>query len=224
MFRTAGLAMLSRPQAVVRPMMYAAPAVMCQMRFTSVKVEKQIVKPKVVKKTAKVVKPDNYPKGAKLAYFIFMGENRAKVAAKHPGLSIGSLSKKIGAMYNALAPKDKANYVALAAKDKKRFESEMTTYIANGGVKIPRNSKKVKKVKDPNMPKRNVSAFFIFLSEKRAEAIKAVGNDPRNIGKRIGEMWAVVTPKEKARLAGLAAKDKLRYVKELKAGGYPVKA
>ena len=190
--------------------------------------EKKSAKPEVVQKAAKVVKPDDYPKGAQTAYFLFMGENRNKIKAENPDLSVGDLGKKMGELYKALPADEVERYAGLAKADKERYETEMAAYLAKGGEKVARQSKgaakddKGKKVKDPNMPKRGLSAFFIFSNEKRAEVTKELGNNIGQVGKRMGELWAAVSPEEKARCEDLAAKDKLRFIKECEERGIPV--
>jgi len=157
-----------------------------------------------------------------------MGENRTKIKAENPDLSVADLGKKMGETYHALPADEVERYSALAKADKERYETEMAAYLANGGEKVARNSKATgkdataKKVKDPNMPKRGLTAFFIFSNEKRPEVVAELGNNIGQVGKRMGELWAAVSPEEKARCEDLAAKDKLRFIKECEERGIPV--
>ena len=189
------------------------------------KPDKKSAKPE---KVAKAVKPADYPKGPQTAYFLFMGEVRSKVAAENPTLSTADLTKKLAEMYRALPADEVERIQALAKKDKERHETEMAAFLANGGEKVGRatkaskEGKAAKPAKDPNMPKRPLSAFFIFSNEKRPEVSKEMNNDIGKIGKRMGELWAVISADEKARFEALAAKDKLRFAKECEERGYPV--
>ncbi|CAK0784212.1 hypothetical protein CVIRNUC_007416 [Coccomyxa viridis] len=80
----------------------------------------------------------------------------------------------------------------------------------------PAAKKETKKAKkDPNAPKRGLSAFMYFSNAKRDEVKKenpdlAFGE----VGKRLGELWKEVTPTEKSKFEEMAKKDKARYEKE----------
>ena len=96
----------------------------------------------------------------------------------------------------------------MAARDKIRYQKEMEHYVPPPGEK----GRKRKKDKDPNKPKRNLSAFFFFCNEKRPEVVKVhpefkVGD----VAKALGKQWEQCTDREK--YEKLAAKDKERYEK-----------
>ncbi|KAI8622010.1 structure-specific recognition protein-domain-containing protein [Chytriomyces sp. MP71] len=55
----------------------------------------------------KVKKDPNAPKGPQSSYFMFSAEMRNKVKEDDPGLSIGEVAKKIGAMWKELSSEDK---------------------------------------------------------------------------------------------------------------------
>lgn len=59
-------------------------------------------------------------------------------------------------------------------------------------------AKTEKKKKDPNAPKRGLSAFMFFSNDKREE-IKAAnpGIAFGQVGKKAGEMWNALSEKEK---------------------------
>ncbi|POY70702.1 hypothetical protein BMF94_6285 [Rhodotorula taiwanensis] len=69
--------------------------------------------------------------------------------------------------------------------------------------------------KDPNAPKRNLSAYMIFSQDKRAE-VKEENPDVSfgELGKLLGAKWKSVTPEEKKIYEDKAAADKTRYEKE----------
>jgi len=58
-------------------------------------------------------------------------------------------------MWGELSSEDKVPYDELAAADKTRFEDDMSGYV-------PSNDDKRKTPKDPNKPKRGMSAFMFF--------------------------------------------------------------
>lgn len=68
--------------------------------------------------------------------------------------------------------------------------------------------------KDPNAPKRPLSAFFCFSNEERSK-VKAKYPDYTvgQIAKELGERWK--TCPNKSKFEGLAAKEKERYEEEM---------
>merc|ERR1719263_1450725 len=89
---------------------------------------------------------------------------------------------------------DKAPWDKKAAEDKKRYETEMASYDGPAPVRKSKGSKgkdgKPKKEKDPNAPKRNQSAFFIWLNANRAEIMQKAGLTPKDVTKVAGAAGA----------------------------------
>ena len=73
------------------------------------------------------------------------------------------------------------------------------------------SSPKTKKTKDPNAPKRALSAYFIWLAENRS-ALTKPGMGVTDVSKAAGVEWKKI--KDKTKWETLAAKDKERYEKE----------
>ena len=92
----------------------------------------------------------------------------------------------------------KAKYDAKAAADKKRYEKEMKAY------------------KPPYKPKRPMVAFMFFSIEQRPSVQK---KNPSlgiaDISKVLGQQWRGMTAGQKAKYEEKAAKDKIRYEKEM---------
>jgi len=72
-----------------------------------------------------------------------------------------------------------------------------------------------KKKKDPNMPKRGLSAYMFFANEQRD---KVRDDNPGikfgDVGKILGEKWKQLNEKQKAPYEAKAAADKKRYEEE----------
>jgi len=83
--------------------------------------------------------------------------------------------------------------------------------------KKPRKARGSKKAKDPNMPKRNKSAYFFFCDEKRPE-MKAKYPDYKvtELAKKLGEAWKALDEDDKKEYNESAKKDKERYEKQKK--------
>lgn len=107
---------------------------------------------------------------------------------------------------------EKARFNEMADKDKKRHAAEMEHYQPPVNENGRKNKKKQQK--DPNAPKRPLSAFLWFSSDERPKA-KATMADPTlgNVAKELGRRWAEISDHDKAKYTGLAAKDKARYEK-----------
>lgn len=117
---------------------------------------------------------------------------------------------------------ERAKWDKKAAKDKIRYEEEMKDYVppddsdsdSDGGGK--RKKKKSKKVKDPNKPKRNMSAYFLYSVATRPQVKQdypdlAFGD----IAKKIAEQFRELDPAEKSKWDKKAAADKERYQREM---------
>jgi hypothetical protein len=69
-------------------------------------------------------------KQRRIAYSFFTAEKRNSIAAKHPELSFGDVSKLVGKEWNSLSDKQKAKYVKMEAADKERYEAEKAAVLA----------------------------------------------------------------------------------------------
>jgi hypothetical protein len=83
-------------------------------------------------------------------------------------------------------------------------------------VQKPKRRRKKKKNKDPNRPKRNMSAFFLYSNANR-ERVKEENPDAKfgDIAKILSAEFKQVSASEKAKWDALAAEDKERYQREM---------
>ena len=110
-----------------------------------------------------------------------------------------------------MTDKEKKRFAEMAERDKQRYDREMATYtppVGEGG----RNKRKKK---DPNAPKRPLSAFFLYCSDERP-AVKALypNYSVGEAAKELGERWNKVSPEVKAKYEAKAQADKGRYDRE----------
>ena len=107
--------------------------------------------------------------------------------------------------------KEKGRFHQMSDKDKKRYDAEMANYKPPKGEK---GGKKRKRAKDPNAPKRALSAFFWYCNDERA---KVKSENPEatvgEIAKELGKRWNACSDDFKSKYEALAAKDKARYEK-----------
>lgn len=182
----------------------------------SKKDKKESSKPEKIEK-----KPDNYPKGALSPYIIFVNENREKVKAKNPDIKNTELLSEMGNLWKQASEEEKSRYQKLADQDKLRHEREMAAYVAAGGAVFKRGSgkkkaKSAKKEKDPNAPKRPMTAYFFFAGDYRAKHTDIPAKQQMT---EAGAAWGKMTAEEKQPYEELAAKDKKRYEAECAARG-----
>lgn len=109
-----------------------------------------------------------------------------------------------------MSAQEKAPFQNQAEVDKQRFNAEMRTYVPQDSGK--KRGGKRKRSKDPNAPKRSLSAFFWFCNDERP---KIRGMNPEytvgDVAKELGRMWAGVDPQTRERYNLMAERDKQRY-------------
>ena len=91
----------------------------------------------------------------------------------------------------------------------------------NGDISIRGRSKKEKKVKDPNMPKKFKTAYFIWLwNEDNEIGMSKIKNDlplltHKQALSKAGEIWKSMLDTQKEPFIEKSKEDKVRYEKEL---------
>uniref|UniRef100_A0A8C0PKX4 HMG box domain-containing protein n=2 Tax=Canis lupus familiaris TaxID=9615 RepID=A0A8C0PKX4_CANLF len=132
------------------------------------------------------------PRGKMSSYAFFVQTYREE-HKKHPEASVN---------FSTMSAKEKRKFEDMAKVDKAHYEREMKTYV-------PPKGETKKKFKDPNVPKRPPSAFFLFCSEYRPN-IK--GEYPSlstgDVAKKLGEMWNNTAADDKQPYEKKAAKLK----------------
>ncbi|WP_411025487.1 hypothetical protein, partial [Salmonella sp. s55004] len=152
------------------------------------------------------------------AYAFFVQYKRKYFEVEHPPghkLVFADFSKECAALWKPMTIDDKKPFQDNADKDKVRYDKEMSHY------KPPKGEKKMggkRRKKDPNAPKRNLSAFFLFSNDERA---KVRAQHPEwNVGlvaKQLSVQWRAIDPTLKAKYDQGAVNDKERYQKAMAA-------
>jgi len=129
-------------------------------------------------------------------------------------------AKLVSEEFKALPEKEKSKWEKKAKQDKARYDAEMVNYVppdeesdeGGGGAK----GKKKKTKKDPNAPKRNMSAYFLFSNAMR-NTIKAQNPDASfgELAKLISQNYKSLPEKERKKWEKKAEQDKARYSKEM---------
>jgi high mobility group protein B1 len=156
-------------------------------------------------------KKDSKPKGRMSNYTFFVQMCREEHRKKHPNENVNftEFSKKCAERWKQMTETEKSRFAEMAEKDKHRYNSEMASYTPPVGEAGGRNKRKKK---DPNAPKRPLSAFFLFCQDERP-AVKAI-YPTYSVGeaaKELGERWAKVSAEAKKKYEAKAAVDKQKY-------------
>ena len=142
----------------------------------------------------------------------YLNEKAAKTAAaefveKQEGLSF---KKK-------LVKKDSEDQKKLLYVEDSKEAEKKSVFMSTVAFDLPVSAggAKAKKVKDPNAPKKGMSAFMLFSNEHRNK-IKAANPESTfgEIGRKVGEAWKALNDKQKAVYTKKAEEDKKRYESE----------
>lgn len=152
------------------------------------------------------------PRGRMSSYAYFVQTCRDEHRKKHPDESIdfAAFSRKCSDRWKVMNVSEKKRFVDMADKDKERYQAEMSTYVPPLG----QAKRGKRKQKDPNAPKRSLSAFFWFCNDERP-ALKAA-NPSLSVGdlaKALGKKWGDIGSAEKSKYETMAEKDKDRYAR-----------
>lgn len=183
------------------------------------KVQKPAPKKGAKKVAAKHVVPEkkrrrrkdpNRPKRALSAFMFYSNEVREQVKAERPDLTFLQIAGEIGSRWRQLSDHQKRPYERMAAEDKHRYERAKSDYVPD-----PKYAKSSRKKKDPNAPKRNLSAYFFYCNDLRAQA-RAQHPDKKvtEIASLLAEQWRGLTASKKTKYERMAEKDKERYERE----------
>jgi len=132
---------------------------------------------------------------------------------KHPNENVNftEFSKKCAERWKQMTDKEKKRFTEMADKDKVRYDREMSQYTPPAG-----EGGRKRKKKDPNAPKRPLSAFFLFCHDERPSVkvlypTYGVGE----IAKELGARWNKVQTEMKTKYEQKAVVDKQRYEKDM---------
>jgi len=94
-------------------------------------------------------------------------------------------------------------------------KANMDRFISMLRLRLPEQTEKKAKKKDPNAPKRNKSAYIHFGMEKRQTLVKDHPDlKVTQITCKLGELWRGLSLNQRAKYEKMATTDKERYVAE----------
>jgi len=172
------------------------------------------------KKGTRSRKDPRAPKRSKSAYIFFAMNRRDEVKSQlGPKARVGDIAKKTSEMWKALTDKERKTWEDIAFADRERYQEEKASYT--GPLLIPGDkSKNGKPEKDPNRPKRPLTAFLYYsqamrpsLKEKNptwgiAELSKELGRQWRDMTEAQREPFAQHETEERKKFSVVNAKYK----------------
>eukprot|EP00743_Colponemidia_sp_Colp-15_P001791 GILK01001955.1.p1 GENE.GILK01001955.1~~GILK01001955.1.p1 ORF type:complete len:177 (+),score=34.17 GILK01001955.1:82-612(+) len=149
------------------------------------------------------------PKRALSAYMIFGKAVRPEIIAQVGDVHVTEIMREIGRRWGAMSEEEKQPYELKAQEDKQRYAGEMSTYDGPMTVQTRRGKK------DPNMPKRAMSAYMYFAEEIRPEVKRTFPDLPvTEVMKEIARRWQALSEEDRKPYDMKADEDKKRYDRE----------
>ncbi|KAM7494328.1 hypothetical protein LguiB_028937 [Lonicera macranthoides] len=102
----------------------------------------------------------------------------------------------------------------LEEEQKQRTAMELLEQYLQFKQDTEKENKKTKKEKDPLKPKHPMSAFFVFMSERRA-ALLAENKNVSEVSKIMGEEWKNMSEEQKVPYEEVAKRNKEQYAQEM---------
>jgi hypothetical protein len=176
-------------------------------------------KSKSSKKKGDTIELPPAPKRPLSAYLHFCAEKRPEVSSFVK--SLGAISKEFARLWAETSEEDRKPYDGLAQAGKASYEEEKKKWKEEcqqilkkqgGGAKGNRATGNKAK-KGSKFPKRPLSGYLYFCSDKRAE-VSAECNTLGETSKELARRWSLVSSSDRKPYEEMAAKDKLRYEME----------
>lgn len=160
-------------------------------------------------------------KGAMTAYACFVKTCREEHKKLHPdeNVQFGEFAAQCSQRWKTMSEKEKEKFHEMSSADKERFTDQMKDYVPPPG-STPRGRRRrrgAKKERDPNKPKRALSAFFYYAKDERG-AVRASNPDfsVGEVAKELGRQWNELTEEMKSPYEKSAEEDRARYDRDMK--------
>mmetsp|Transcript_4423 Transcript_4423/g.9569 ORF Transcript_4423/g.9569 Transcript_4423/m.9569 type:complete len:373 (-) Transcript_4423:201-1319(-) len=175
----------------------------------------------------KAARDPNAPKRNQSAYLLYQNAMRDTFKLQNPGMTFGQLAKYTSAMYAEMPLQEKEAWAQRAEQDKARYLHELSQYVPPPGYDVKgdpiaghnvsmRALKSGKHTRDPNAPKKNMSAYLMYQNTMRESfRTENPGMTFGQLSKFTSAMYKSLTPEEKARWEEAALQDKARYEAEM---------
>ncbi|CAH0488945.1 hypothetical protein KXD40_005931 [Peronospora effusa] len=154
-------------------------------------------------------KDKNAPKRALSAFMFFSNDIRDTVKKEMPELQFLEISSEIGRRWKKITDEERRPYDELAAADKRRYLEEKEDYVPDPSFETTKGSRKKK---DPNAPKRALSAYFFFCNDIRQETRDENPNKKiTEIATLLAEKWRALPDKKRLKYQKMHDEAKVKY-------------
>lgn len=160
-------------------------------------------------------------KGAMTAYACFVKTCREEHKKLHPdeNVQFGEFAAQCSQRWKTMSEKEKEKFQEMSIEDKERYAEQIKDLAP--GMPIPgrrRRRRGMKRERDPNKPKRALSAFFYYAKDERPN-VRSINPDfsVGEVAKELGRKWNELSESEKAPYEKSAEEDRARYDVEMKA-------
>jgi len=145
-------------------------------------------KPKKKRRNNGTKKPPDAPKRFKSSFIFFSMAKHKEIKenlARDGGAKFPNITSMVSEAWRTLEPLEKYKFEEMARQDKARYDIEKTNYVPPPGM-----SPTLKRKRDPNAPKRPMSAYISYANKLRGK-VKSENPDCSNgeISKILSSMW-----------------------------------
>jgi len=153
-------------------------------------------KKKEPKKKRKHIRPPDAPKRFKSSFIFFSMAKHKEIretSRADDNLKAKNVTTMVSEAWKSLEPLEREKFEEMARQDKARYEIEKRNYVPPPGLSLTSKRKK-----DPNAPKRPMSAYLSYANKLRAK-VKAENPKGTNgeISKILSRMWKGMSDDER---------------------------
>lgn len=165
-----------------------------------------------IKRGRRTRKDPRAPKRSKSAYIFFAIDRREMVKGElGPGARVGDIAKKTSQFWKALDDEERKKWEEVAKSDRERYQEEKAAYT--GPLLIPGDMSTSRKAKkDPNAPKRPLTAFLYF-SQRMRPSIKEQNPEWRiaELSQELGRRWREMDEEARKPYTSHEAEERKKY-------------
>lgn len=159
-------------------------------------------------KMSKPIKDPNAPKKPLSAYFLFTQDERNKIKAEFPEMSITDIAKETGRRWAQVSTEVREKFEGRYQESRNQYDQAMASYN--------QTHRPQKKTKDPNAPKQPLSAYFLYSNQERDKVKQA---NPAfticEIAKELGKSWGEMSQDDKQQFTQKAEDARQKYDRDM---------
>ncbi|CAL1159570.1 unnamed protein product [Cladocopium goreaui] len=199
-------------------------AATCTLRTAFITTQSVPTSPPLIARSARKATGDELvpPKRPASSYMSWLNDNRESIVEKLGTNSVTLVAKEAGQQWKKLSAAKKKPYEAAWVKAKAKYAKDLEDFKAAGGVilkpeKRTSRTRSTRAKRDPNMPKRPLSSYMLWLQDNRASIVKSMpaGHKVTDVMREAGAQWSKLTAAKKKKYEKAAADAKAKYLEEM---------